>query len=267
MEGAWGGTPAPFGPMSSTSPPRAPRLRPRALSPARTLPRVSPARARPRPDPPSPPTSLPRPTRGPRRAPHALVRSAGVSPDRALLTGSRRSDSPGPAHRQRPPRSPQPLHRRPGAAYPPARSPPRSRAQPARAPGPAGAARSPLAAAQGSAGGAARVRATLRCRLPSLSTPHATALPKPPSHLLSAPGVKAQCPGVLSKPTTWFVSPRLGEVPRAKTAPVVLRSPRPLHCPQAIPLLWTSLWHPETQATLASRLSPGLSSRLSYNRH
>lgn len=125
----------PLGPALSTSTPRVPRLRPRAPSPARTLPRVSPARARPRPDPPSPPTPLPCSTRGPRRAPHALVRSTGVPCDRASLTGSRRSGSPGPAHRQRPPRPPQPLHREPGAARPLARSPPRSRAQPARAPG------------------------------------------------------------------------------------------------------------------------------------
>lgn len=125
----------PLGPALSTSTPRAPRLWPRALSPARTLPRVSPARARPRPDPPSPPTPLPCSTRGPCRSPHALVRSTGVPCDRASLTGSRRSGSPGPAHRQRLPRPPQPLHREPGAARPLARSLPRSRAQPARAPG------------------------------------------------------------------------------------------------------------------------------------
>lgn len=69
-------------------------------------------------------------------APRTPLSVAQVSRgDRASLTGSRRSGSPGPAHRQRPPRPPQPLHREPGAARPLARSPPRSRAQPARAPG------------------------------------------------------------------------------------------------------------------------------------
>lgn len=209
--------PAPFCPVSSTSPPRAPRLRPRALSPARTLPRVNPARARPRPDPPSPPTSLPRLTRGPRRAPHALVRNAGVSPDCALLTGSRRSGSPDSAHRQRPPRTPQPLHRGPGAACSPAR--PLARSQPAAIP------RAARPCAWSGRSSAEPPRGRTGKRGWSRPSPRNTALPAAlPVHsarrrlaqaspLLQAPGIKAQMSRSGSGPPMRFVSPRLGGSP------------------------------------------------------
>lgn len=147
----------------------------------------------------------------------------------------------------------------------PARSP-AARRDPARSPPVclAGAVRSPLAAARRSAGGAARVRAKQLSPLSSQSAPQA-ALPIKPVFCSQPSRSGVKCPGL------HLGNPNGVRLPWAKTAAVVpsRACSLTLHsdCPLDRPLHFTSFWHPEIQVTLASKLSPGLSSGLSYNGH
>lgn len=219
-----GGTPAPFGPVSSTSPPPAPRLRPRALSPRAHL-----APGQPRACPPAARSAVPAHVTA---APHRQTSLRPARPCPQLRCGSR----------------PRVTHRLPALRQP--------------GPGPSAAPAAPAAAAARWTGRcllarsqpAAIPRAARPCAWPGWSSAKpprgrtgkrgwsrpsprnatmSTALPvhsacRPlaqASPLLPAPGIKAQYPGVRSGRSMRFVSPGLRKVRRARVLKLLLWCP------------------------------------------
>lgn len=254
-------------PPPSTSPPRAPRLRPRA----RTVTRAHLA--------PGQPCACP-PARSPARGPllrprprRRLAPRADLAAPRTPLPGAqvsrataRHSPAPGaPAARARPigsarrarrsrrtvnralPARPQPAAI-PRAARPCAWRPGRSRAEPPR----------------GRTGKRGWSRPSPRCAALARCPPSRLAcrLAHQASLLLPALRILAKCPGLC------LGSSSVVRLPRTKTAPMVPSracSLRSLHsnCPLDRALRLTSFWYPEIQVALVPRLSPGLS----YNGH